>query len=96
MLAMEDIVSMTREFFSVDVNPEMSRLIVCASRVDCDRFVFYVQVLIKAVELCTSRDETSKKQLCEDLVALERYSQNYRIASMVLSWKQKLSCFSLC
>lgn len=24
MLAMEDIVSMTREFFSVDVNPEMS------------------------------------------------------------------------
>lgn len=25
MLAMEDIVSMTREFFAVDVNPEMSR-----------------------------------------------------------------------
>ena len=26
MLAMEDIVAMTREFFAVDVNPEMSRL----------------------------------------------------------------------
>lgn len=25
MLAMEDIVSMTREFFAVDVNPEMSK-----------------------------------------------------------------------
>lgn len=46
--------------------------------------------------MCTSRDETSQKQLADDLLALERYSQNCRIASMVSSLKQKLSNCSLC
>ena len=58
--------------------------------------MYYVQVLIKAVEMSTSCDETSQKQLSDDLLELERYAQNCRIASMISSLKQKLSGCILC